>query len=85
MADVLYLCNGKNPKCYNSTFCQIDCFHTNFPEFAKNGPCKDPENDPVRFEKNEFAVGKIFYVEREDTKSYSDWIQAMEICNLKGE
>ena len=42
------------------------CKHTQFSDYAKNGPCKDPENHPERFERVEDNNGNVTYWEKED-------------------
>lgn len=61
MSNVLYLCNRKNPKCNESLFCYVDCFHTQHEEFAKNGPYK---KDDDRFDVYEYGKDGLYFVER---------------------
>lgn len=67
--DVLYLCKVKAPDAIcpvNHKPCWEDCYLTTNPKYAKNGPCKDPENHPERFTANEWADGITYYEERRD-------------------
>lgn len=70
--DILYLCKGIGKQCYLHPYCihredpvaetDMVCSHTEEPEFAKYGECRDPENHPERF---------IFYERPEpDINSY---------------
>lgn len=67
MEGILYLCDRKAclpqfRQCSvwgDKYFCQ----HTVFEDHAKNGPCKDPENHPERFERMEDNNGYVTYWE----------------------
>lgn len=63
MSDILYICNRKNPKCNKSDFCNVDCFHTQWEEYALNGPSINPEKEPLRFNKLDGPMGMIFFIE----------------------
>lgn len=77
IADVIYICKGEGVPCYMYPYCiyredpvaetdQI-CSHTPLPEFAKYGPCEDPENHPERFifQERPMHVAPSFYWEIE--------------------
>ena len=70
---VCYICNEKKPECKMG--CKSKggyCLHTFDSRYALNGPCKDPENHPERFETFEFKEvddlrpHEMIYVERID-------------------
>lgn len=61
---ILYLCNGKDPKCCNASGCHRDCFHTSKVKYAINDPKMDPTKDIKHFRKYITPDGDIQFWER---------------------
>jgi len=64
---IVYLCNGKEGDCIPLNNCRLrsfdgECSRTFDERYAKNGPCKDPQNHPERFI---FDEEHGWYIEKE--------------------
>lgn len=47
---ILYVCDGKVPKCGGAYGCMEECYHTQHVEHARYGECEgEPEWYPERF------------------------------------
>lgn len=47
---ILYICDGKNPKCSGKFGCMSECFHTSDPDHARYGTVDiNPEWEKERF------------------------------------
>lgn len=58
---ILYICDGKAPKCNLAYGCMTECFHTKDVEHARYGKCEGkPEWYPERF----FEADKDIWVEK---------------------
>lgn len=64
MNGTLYLCDGKACESQFKWCGEEYCHHTMFEDHAKNGPCKDPENHPERFERIEDSNGDVTFWEK---------------------
>ena len=67
MNHTVYLCDRKACIINGEDLCVDYCERTQKPEYAKNGPCSDPENHPERFDVLKKNIG-IIYLEKEDYK-----------------
>ena len=58
---ILYVCDGKVPKCGGAYGCMTECFHTKHIKHARYGKCEGkPEWYPERF----FEADKDIWVEK---------------------